>query len=186
MTEEEKGRLFEKYLKRRLGETRRTWNPEADEKQKEETAMSKVALLEPEVIKDEGITEEYAKLANKLNLSFNLRLNLYLQKEEIPVYNYENVRQFLDNEIAKLNSLGKNIYWNWTYAKAYNKPIPIEALRLMDKIKTEFDENTEFCISDYKVQKPDPFLSIYIKTSAMMLKYIVIYHWDEPGFKAVK
>ncbi len=69
-------------------------------------------------------------------------------------------------------------------SRPYDKPVPFEALKLIQEIETEFPKQYVFAISDYETRvrrDPDPFLAAIDRTYPRGSVNVVL-HWDEPGF----
>lgn len=62
---------------------------------------------------------------------------------------------------------------------AYGKPIPLQALLMAEKVGAIFPD-ARFTVSEVR-RVVDPFLAF---TVAGIDKPIIVFHWDEPGFKA--
>ncbi|MHA1952165.1 MAG: hypothetical protein ACW987_20165 [Candidatus Thorarchaeota archaeon] len=141
--------------------------------------------------------EEYAKVSKRIGYEsaslFHIEFKSFLKEESIPIYNYNDVQDFLVGEVIKLRvETGSSHYsLSWVPMREqdrdlhdayeplpYTKTIPLFALLLVDKIHSRFGDKVKFQVSDYEAIKPDPFLRVNVGDS-----YYVIAHWDEPGFK---
>jgi hypothetical protein len=127
----------------------------------------------------DNINKEALELMTKLNIPGCRKLELqdFLQRNEIPVYNIRKVWDYLDQVMGK---------WHWcSVTKAafnievYDKPIPLEALKLMAKIRDAFPE-VNFYVSVAGEPHPDPFLCVCLPQEHNNM--FVIAFWDDPGF----
>lgn len=149
----------------------------------------------------EDYFDEYLRLASTLGLDnpeyHNWSLPRFLQREEIPIYPIDQVEAFLTQEARKVgkvwcwsplfhddvklrwhNHRGKAEHGHFGTAR-YLRQVPIESLRLADKIRSAFP-HVGFYVSDYPHPDPDPFLMV---TSIGISDNLVVYHWNEPSFK---
>jgi hypothetical protein len=164
---------------------------------------------EPEILPkmNSSSVEEYIALASEIGLSTVatriLALKNYLQKEEIPVFNYQKVVEYMNNLVAmqefKEPIAYQHYYWGWSALREkdlskqggstqsngsfsdrlYQKAVPLDTLRIVKKIETEFPDQSFFVSDIYLVPKPDPFLAVGLPYG----EKFVIHVWDEPDFK---
>lgn len=149
----------------------------------------------------EDYFDEYLRLAGTLGLDnpeyHNWALPRFLQREEIPIYPIDQVEAFLAQEARKVgkvwcwspllhddvermwhNDRSQSIHGHLGEAR-YLRQVPIEALRIVDKIRSAFP-HVAFYVSDYPHPDPDPFLMV---SAIGAVDDLVVYHWNEPSFK---
>lgn len=121
-----------------------------------------------------------------------------LARLEIPVYDYQEVDWYLAAAVARLNAnrprgiMLMSIMWSWRWEPlrdadaartqvtiTYAHPVPLHALRLVEKIIPEVPEATFFVSNIYQRPKGDPFLAVQPRPG---MAYYVIDQWDEPSF----
>ncbi len=148
---------------------------------------------------------EYLELAKRISLDnagfHSWALPRFFRREEISLYPIETVKLFLtalanregkiwcwvplrkeDTENGWTNHLGSGEHGHLDRRGRYDKPMPIEILRLVDKISTAFP-HAGFFVSDYATERPDPFIMV---TGHGNVPFFVFGHWDEPDFKFVR
>jgi hypothetical protein len=65
----------------------------------------------------------------------------------------------------------------------YEREVPLHALQKIDRVEAEFPEAPiSFWVSDYKVERPDPFLMMKVCQNETARWVIDV--WDEPGWSA--
>lgn len=150
----------------------------------------------PEETKPE-IDAEYLELAEAVGVDSPIvmddKLKHFLKAQKIFVFDVERVEGFLKREANKKEDrMRYNIVWkpirqadveeDHTYGEVYNKAIPGHALAKAKTIIENFSKPgcLIFEVSDYEVQRPDPFMSVRIKGSKTRF---VFAHWDEPNFR---
>jgi hypothetical protein len=140
---------------------------------------------EPARVEVDDDATEYARLARSVGYRSKMpersplyqRIVLFLQREEIPVYRFELVQAYLESLARKAGR------WRvaWTPIASYSQAVPVEVLRLADRVKTGLalpEQAFRFEVSEIKAV-PDPFLALALHTG----EKIVVAKWDEPGFK---
>jgi hypothetical protein len=160
-----------------------------------------IPVPQPEVYtsKDIVIDEEYVALSKKLGTTCGEITKIQRSKEveefkkflhglKIITYSSEDVERFMDNEVKRLHQrnwdwcpLRESDYTGSSYGSyLYQKPVPITALQKVEKIIENYHspQNLYFYVSDFNVERPDPFLAVQICG-----ELIVIDHWDEPTFR---
>lgn len=149
----------------------------------------------------------YEELAKELGFFpaqlFDEQLLRFLNKENMPIYDYEKVDAYMTAlaRVAEKNwgwrplrEKDKPKDWGWSgrlesikdkyfsyggyYAACYDKAVPIRILRQVKKIQGEFGDRAFFFVSDYSVPVPDPFIMV----TTEFAQRIVFGVWDEPGF----
>lgn len=158
-----------------------------------------------------NVPSDYFALAKKLGLAADgLHRHLVLstlQKEEIPVYNSDTVKAYLDSICKALTETIKKtgktpsgwghqgaVVWKWksiacrygTTKPEYKQTLPLEVLGMMDRVGTALEgaglDPKTFHFSATEVSEyPDPFLSVTVADQ----RYVIM-HWDEPGFSITK
>jgi hypothetical protein len=156
-----------------------------------------------------GITTEYEETANKLGFSCPElsahQLDRLLHKLHLPVYNFNEVRHYL-NSIAPA---GKRLCWrtlrsnDWNFMSlgqptevfgvdnyhvwggAYDKPVPLHVLKRVAALESEDRNGLGFFVSDFSDRKEpryfgDPFLAVLTRDRWSTMRIIAA--WDEPGF----
>lgn len=149
----------------------------------------------PSMTKSES--SDYMSLATRAELLdspaiLKERILTFLRDENIPVYNIEDVTQYLNHKVGK-----GSWHWSAVYPKhlpikggtningipigrwdVYNQKIPSPVLETIHKIRTVFPD-MEFCISTPGTLYEDPFLAIH----ANDIDFFVVERWDEPAFR---
>lgn len=164
----------------------------------------------------------YLELAERIGLKgrhlVQQKMLRLFQREEIPVYNAESVKAYMDGICKALtetiNATGKTparwgkqgaVVWGWLQAPittfgrvgdrafglAYTDTIPIEALQVVDRVKTAMEKDgielKQYAWQVSKVEEyPDPFLRLvavkYDEEAADEREQYVLFHWDEPSW----
>ncbi len=154
----------------------------------------------------------YIKLSKEMNfrpvqLTIMLILEI-LYKENITVYNYDEVDKYLRMKIKEdsidghwvwkpLRSKDYNLKLSWPSKEGYDhyhgvyyegigmyqKLVPYEILETVKKIESKMVSseihNIGFYVSDYHIPKPDPFIALM---GAGFDRPIIFGEWDEPDF----
>jgi hypothetical protein len=150
----------------------------------------------------EGCTEEYMALATKLGVAnyetSKMLFKRFLQEQEICVYDLESVQAYLTERCKYLNerdgydasSAFSGVRWAWDWhgvhpgqlSNQFNDVMPIEAMRVMDRVQSGFPDAKNMTWGVAKIFKdPDPFLGVLYEGD-----WYVLFHWQEPGFSVVK
>ncbi len=156
--------------------------------------------LKPEQVKSRYSNEEllkYSELAESLGFKpgqlLEVKFKKWLEENQIPVYSYEKVRDYLDKKfdnwswiplrakdcgLSGLEHCGKNGHWTGGIANhiTYHKAVPFSVLETVKKIETVFPD-LKFFVSDQR-PKGDPFLLV----TAVQVENFVVECWDEPNF----
>lgn len=113
------------------------------------------------------------------------RFKAFLIQADIPIYNTDNVKAYLDMLAKK-----EGRTWQWIPLRdrdsfrnehhGYNRPVPLHALRKVQLIEEGYHGKVYFAVSDYVSRNPDPFLAARINAGNIVT--FVIDVWDEPGF----
>lgn len=150
---------------------------------------------------------DYLRLVEKLGIRsaaiLTVKLEAILADEFIPVFDYEKVEQYLNNEclkraqaqaLAQAQDRLSYTSWCWKPVRAedrkgtsgmprvtrqlYQQAIPGEVLLTMERIAAKLPE-AKFFVSEI-VDVADPFLAVTVKGAN---KLWVIERWDEPSFR---
>ena len=150
---------------------------------KKETETKEVIEFPKPLKLEQEVDDDYYSLLKQTEASKTQILNCYLHKEEFIIYNNEEVTKYLKSICPK----DKNVCW--TNYSGYEKPVPIEAIKIINTIKTELPY-VQFYISDFDMPKLDPFLVARVSKTNWFYSLdntsFIIFRWDEPGFKIGK
>jgi hypothetical protein len=172
-----------------------------------------VPAPEPAAVHKEGVLEKFLALADRVGYSgyqLNaLRFEKFLHEQEIFIYPFQAVWDFLDHE-AKGRSKGwawhpvrrrdalhytqprrqsppepSNLYITLDFGglttSVYSRPVPFHALEMIERIESAKSPlPVHFYINDF-IQPTRAGDPFLMVTGSDMPEYIV-HHWDEPGF----
>jgi hypothetical protein len=136
---------------------------------------------------------EYHRVASKVGFACKeVRVKVteaelvdWLQGQAMPVYDYGQVKGYLDGIVSRYNAEhypSSRVDWKWVPVAQYgklDKPIPMPVLMTMEKVADRFGDSVEMSISEI-TKYPDPFLSLHVPGSE---RRFVIERWDEPKFR---
>jgi len=154
------------------------------------------------------VLDTYAQLAEEIDFHppslLIQRLKNFFAENGLPIYDLDKVERYMDTLSNR-----KDKVWHWVPmrdvdhiadarqggdsgsvvpgAHVYTKEIPIQVLRLVQRIPTDLRSQFRFYVSDYTVPYPDPFLmvmprSVWNGGRQNHHMRTVIAMWDEPGF----
>lgn len=159
----------------------------------------------PVAVAPDSPDDQYRALAAKLGIRSTAllaaELECLLASEMIPVYDYQKVAQYLENECRKA-SLSQprtpwttTLMWCWkpvreqdrlenkSYApissNLYQQALRLPVLLTMERIAEKLPE-AKFFVSEIEAVL-DPFLAVTVEGAG---KLYVIERWDEPGFRS--
>lgn len=155
--------------------------------------------------------EDYLEVARRVGLAHTSAVRhalfmKFLQEQEIPVYSYADVDKYLEERCQWMQTKhgGRAFGWFWSKlevlgcdgkaefgqlgpfsgvraASVHDKPVPIEALRVVERVNAFHDKkNLAWGVTAIR-RDPDPFLGVHYAG-----RWSVLFHWDEPGFSIVK
>jgi len=164
------------------------------------------ATIKPQVLDD--ITPEYMEIAQSINMPVPsdgfAKVQMVLAELKLKMYDNSKV----DRYMKSITPMGKKWCWtplrrkdlDWAGSNAVriqmdtppllthgrviervysaSRVVPLQAIKIVKKVQ-EADSDTGFMVTDYAVHDPDPFLGIFDNRG----NHIVVFHWDEPGFK---
>jgi len=160
--------------------------------------------------------EEYSKVANAIGFNsaaiWERRILTLLHSLGHGIYNYEEVKEYLDQEFGKekfefwgqtwgwrslrlcdndnsglvdFGHRGNSLNGNFELEGPYGEAVPLQVLEIIQKI-LEVDSNTNFFVSDIiRTKDKKPLLGdpfLAISYTEYRGKLLVICCWDEPGF----
>lgn len=157
-----------------------------------------------EIPEEEQTLMDYVALAKELGITSaqvaEMELRLWLRAEAIHVYDMESVKLYMDEKVRK-EKPGHN--WAWRglreadhhrqiaranpaqnrssipWPSPYPHAVPMPVLLTVKRILERFKDAVSFYVTDYQVQKPDPFLAVQLHDSPLF----VVERWDEPSFR---
>lgn len=131
------------------------------------------------------------------------QLNDFVAEQEIPVYQYDRVHDFLVAKMRSDPTVKRRERWCWAPLREaevklklffpdrrskrknghvapnqYRRAVPIKVLELVEKFTKKFGDKLAFYVSEYASENADPFLMV----SGIGIPPMIIAHWDEPGF----